>query len=357
MMASHTDSLVSVVIPTFNRAYCIAQTLDSVLNQTWPRVEVVVVDDGSSDDTADLIAARYGGDSRVRYFYQPNAGVCAARNRGFEVVQGDYVALLDSDDLWEPWKLELQMAAFRQSPDIGMVWTDMTAVDASGAIISPRYLREMYSAYQWFPEDKLFATCSALSELSPQTASLAPAAKLYTGDIFSQMIMGNMVHTSTVVLSRERLKKVGGFDLNLRHSGEDYDFHLRTCREGPVGFLNVPAIVYQRGRQDQLTTMQYAVFRAKNFLTTISRAMKEDGHRISLPPHMIKSVMAEAQCWVGETLVDTDRNLEALPYLLRSLRYRLDTAPLRLLLKALVPNYARPRLRSTLQSLRSFPHH
>ena len=105
--------LVSVVVPTYNRAYCLARTIDSALGQTHPSVEVIVVDDGSVDETAEMVAARYGSDARVRLIRQANAGVSAARNTGLRVARGDYVALLDSDDVWEPWKLELQVACMQ----------------------------------------------------------------------------------------------------------------------------------------------------------------------------------------------------------------------------------------------------
>src|SRR5947207_692803 len=114
------EPLVSIVVPTYNRAYCLPRTIDSALAQTYASVEVIVVDDGSKDDTAALVRARYGSDGRVQMISQQNAGVAAARNTGMAAARGDYVALLDSDDVWQPWKLELQMACMRAHPDVGM---------------------------------------------------------------------------------------------------------------------------------------------------------------------------------------------------------------------------------------------
>ena len=101
-------------------------------------------------------------------------------------------------------------------------------------------------------------------------------AQQFEGDIFSQMVMGNLVHTSTVLLRWDRLQRVQGFDVGLKHSGEDYDFHLRTCREGPVAFIDLAAIQYQTGFRDQLTRPQYAIHTAKNFLSTISPVLAHD---------------------------------------------------------------------------------
>ncbi len=121
MPAAAQAPLVSVVIPTYNRAYCLARTIDSALAQTHRNLEVIVIDDGSADGTRALVTSRYGGEARLHYIYQVNSGVCAARNAGFQVARGEYIALLDSDDAWEPWKLELQVACLEKHPEIGMI--------------------------------------------------------------------------------------------------------------------------------------------------------------------------------------------------------------------------------------------
>ena len=153
-----SSDLVSVVVPTYNRAYCIQRTIESALGQTHRSVEVIVVDDGSVDETRSLISRLYGSDSRVRYVYKPNGGVSSARNRGLRESRGDYVALLDSDDVWKPWKLEVQLRCLQHAPDVGMVWTDMQAIGPDGTVIYEKYLRKMYTAYRWFRLDELFPT-------------------------------------------------------------------------------------------------------------------------------------------------------------------------------------------------------
>src|SRR5262245_27222824 len=143
-------ALVSVVIPSYNRAYCIAKTIDSVLAQTHRNVEVIVADDGSKDDTRSVIERTYGHDARVRYVQQTNQGVSAARNCGLREARGEYIALLDSDDVWLPWKLEAQLRCLDALPKAGMVWTDMSAVNPAGEVLYPRYLAKFYTAYGWF---------------------------------------------------------------------------------------------------------------------------------------------------------------------------------------------------------------
>ena len=317
-----SSALVSVVIPTYNRAYCIERAIDSVLAQTHRHVDVIVVDDGSKDDTRELIARRYGGDARVRYIYQENRGVTGARNAGLRQVRGDYVALLDSDDIWKFWKLELQVACLERLTQAGMIWTDMEAIDPDGRVFDPAFLRTMYSAYQWFTSDDLFDESFPLPDISVSPPALTNPPRLYLGDIYSPMVMGNLVHTSTVLLRRERFEKVREFNEELRYSGEDYDFHLRTCREGPVAFVNLASIEYQKGMPDQLTSDAYNIFRARNFLNTITPVLKRDRERIRLSHDMLRFLLSDAHQWVGEAALDIGETAEARRHLSRSLLLR-----------------------------------
>jgi len=120
---------VSVVIPTHNYGRFICETIESALAQSYSPIEIVVVDDGSTDDTPQRLAV-YG--HRVRYIYQPNRGVSAARNNGIAAARGELIAILDSDDLWLPEKLEQQVAVWVREPDSGLVATERFAIDETG---------------------------------------------------------------------------------------------------------------------------------------------------------------------------------------------------------------------------------
>jgi GT2 family glycosyltransferase len=343
--------LVSVIVPTYNRAYCLPRALGSILAQTHSRFEVILIDDGSTDDTRELVARSYGHDPRIKYVYQDNQGVTAARNAGLRLVQGDYIALLDSDDVWLPWKLGLQLACFRTCPDVGMVWTDMQARGPDGAVLAEAYLRTMYHAYRWFGQDELFP-CSYPLPGDALPAELA-GTRVHVGDIFSPMVTGNLVHTSTVMLSRERLAKVRGFNEELRVSGEDYDFHLRTCREGPVGFVDVASIQYQTGMPDRLTHKAYRAQAALNCLATVLPVLRRDRARIRLPRAMIRARLAEVHSWVGDALLERGQAAAARKHLLQSLRHSpLQPRALALLLRAALPGPAGDLLQRCWRSLK-----
>jgi glycosyltransferase involved in cell wall biosynthesis len=313
--------LVSVIVPTYNRAHVVGRTIKSALAQTYAPIEVVVIDDGSTDSTTQQITRDWGDDSRVRYFKKTNGGPASARNAGFAQARGEYIALLDSDDTWQPWKLSLQIRCMEQHPELGMTWTDMVMIDEHGKVVDPAYLRHMYSAYNWFTNGQLFPESHALREVAPDLAPVVGDAQLRIGRIFSNMIMGNLVHTSTVVLRRERLEQVKGFNESLRYSGEDYDFHLRTCRAGAVGLLDIPAIRYQQGMPDRLTGKKYRIHMAENLLRTLEPVIAHDREEIDLPEHMLKRKLAEVHAWVAFERLELGETDEARKHYLISLKH------------------------------------
>jgi GT2 family glycosyltransferase len=290
----------------------------------------------------------------VRYFHKTNSGPAGARNVGFRHAQGDYVALLDSDDAWQPWKLDVQIACMERRPDLGMTWTDMEMVDASGQVADPAYLRKMYSAYRRLDEAAIFSETIPLRQVVPAHAETVKDAPLRIGKIFTPMVMGNLVHTSTVVLRRERLERVGGFDESLRRTGEDYDFHLRTCREGPVGLLDLPAIRYQQGMPDRLTAPHLRIHMAENLLRTIEPVIAHDREKIALPDQTLRRRLAQIHAWIGYERLERGEVALARKHLLLSLRqWPNQPALAKPLLFAMLPGHSGVALRRTVQALRT----
>jgi GT2 family glycosyltransferase len=345
--------LVSVVVPTYNRAKLIGRTIDSALAQTYANVEVLVVDDGSTDDTAVFVEKQYGGEPRVRYVAKANGGPASARNVGFRESRGDYVALLDSDDTWSAWKLSLQIACMEQHRDLGMTWTDMEMIDATGAVVDPTHLRTMYHAYGWFSIDAIFPRCHALRAIAPELSDVVGDALLRCGDVFSKMIMGSLVHTSTVVLRRDRLDRVGRFDESLRGGGEDYDFHLRTARHGLVGLLDLATTRYQQGCDDRLTHKRFQIDMAMNALHTIERALADDAEAIDLPDALVRQALAKTHAWIGfERLERGEADLARRHYLASLRAWPWQPAVAKPLFFSLLPFRSGIALRRQLQALR-----
>ena len=313
---------VSVIIPTFDRGPVLRQAIDSVLAQTYRDFDLIVVDDGSTDGTRELVEGFYGGEARVRYRYQPNTGAASARNAGLDMATGEYVAFLDSDDAWKPWHLGLLTAALEAHPEAGMVWTDTDVVDASGRVIALSNMRGVLSAYQYFGQDDLFAASWPLSELGVEIPRDLLDQRLYVGDVFSPMVMGNLVLTSSAVMRRDRQEQAGRFDERLP-TGEDFEFFLRICRSGPVAFADVADIRIRVGTTDRLSGTAMGLPIAKGYLEVLEATLVRDRDRIDLPPGMIDIARSYARGWVGEQYLLAGSNRLARAYLAAALRIRL----------------------------------
>lgn len=188
---------VSVIIPTYNRSELARVAIQSVLNQTYAGFEMIVVDDGSSDDTGSVV--RGISDPRLHYYRQDNAGLAAARNAGIRAAHGQYVAFLDDDDFWYPEALASQMAVFAREPSVGLVAGGWLAVDAVG--------QPMRVNRPWIEK--------------PDLGSLTTWLKACP------------VVVSAVLVRKAWLETVGGFDERLRRLAcEDYDLWLRLAHSG-----------------------------------------------------------------------------------------------------------------------------
>lgn len=214
---------VSVIIPAYNCAEYLGAALASVVAQDYPAIEVIVVDDGSTDGTGDTAAA-FG--AKVRLIRQANAGPAAARNRALAIASGQYIAFLDGDDVWLPGKLAAQMRYFATQPDTPVVYG--------------RWAR-------WYPNEGEYPPASAFVDAQPADAIDRIDAEA-SGSIYTGMLLDSMVHSITAVAHRRVFDRLGGFDEQLR-TGEDYDFWLRATRHFNVAKLarNVALYRIRRG--------------------------------------------------------------------------------------------------------------
>lgn len=335
------ETLVSVVMPTYNRAAILPAAVKSVLRQTWTDVEVVIVDDGSRDATRHVVEQLMAADDRVRYFYQANGGVSAARNNALAHCRGAMIAFLDSDDAWHPAKLGIQVGILQALPAVGMVWSDMNAVDEEARLICPNYLRKMYKGYKRLTEGRLFAESARVCDLVPREASVAGNAMVAWGRIYSNMLFGNLVHTSTVVMRRERAAAVGAFDESMRAGGEDYKFHLTTTRLGAVAFVDAATIDYRIGAADQITNAKNQVSFASAFLATLEEQLRDYGAELNLSEDEVSGIRAEAHDWLASALIESGERKRAAAHAFEALRRRPVTPTAwKTLVKTMLPRSA-----------------
>lgn len=200
-----TQPLVSVIIPSYNYGRYVGQAIDSALAQSYPNQEVIVVDDGSTDDTRDRLGA-YG--SRIRHLHQQNQGLSAARNTGIREARGDYLAFLDSDDAFHPRKTELQMNYLQAHPEVDLVGTEMFSDET----------------IVWCPVD-------------PQHIPATPIS-------LEAMAIKPRFAPSSVIAHKKCFEAVGHFDTALR-SVEDRDMWLRIGTQFKMARLDIPLTWYR----------------------------------------------------------------------------------------------------------------
>jgi glycosyltransferase involved in cell wall biosynthesis len=205
--------LVSVIIPTYNRGWIVKEAIDSVLDQDFPDYELIVVDDGSDDNTPAILAA-YG--KKFTVLDQSNRGVSAARNRGIAAAAGQLIAFLDSDDQWLPQKLSTQVKFFQDNPDAFINQTQEHWI-RYGVRVNPKKRHHKFS-----------------------------------GMIFEQSLALCLVSPSAVMIKKNLFDVVGVFDESLA-ACEDYDLWLRISCRYPVHLIDTPLIIKRGGHDDQLS--------------------------------------------------------------------------------------------------------
>ena len=232
-----TRPLVSVVIPTYNHGGYVTGAVDSVLQQSYRPLELVVVDDGSTDGTEKLLQP-YG--SRIRYLYQENRGVAAARNLGIARSSGELVAFLDADDRWLPDKLEAQVAALAARPEAGLGYTN---------------------AYLWDPPREV------------DERSLRLGRPEFDGRCYARLFWSGGICLSSVMVWRTCLARVGVFDETLRGASvEDYDLLWRVARQFEFVYLAPPLVLYRTRPAHETRTAA----RLQDELYVIGKRLRED---------------------------------------------------------------------------------
>lgn len=338
--------LVSVILPTYNRVRFVGEAIESALRQSYRDLEVICIDDGSKDDTPAVVADIAERDPRVRYIRQANGGVSAARNHGLRLARGEWIAFLDSDDMWQPWKLEIQMELLAARPEVGMTWTNMDSMWADKRPHQKSYLKQMYSTYRQLPDGAPFESFTPLGQIVPGAAAEWSGASVGIRRIYSQMLHGNLVHTPTVVLKREWAEKVGPFDTGMLRGGEDFKYHLATCRLGEVAFIDVPSILYRIGIGNHITNRENNLHFARSFLRTLTEEFAGHRSEIELAPGEIRGILARAHDWLADELYADGQRRESFGHGLQAIAHRRTPGRTwRTLVKCLLPESVQRLLR------------
>lgn len=237
-------SLVSVIIPSFNHARYIKETLDSVFRQIYRPLEVIVVDDASTDHTADVLRA-YGDRVRVRRLERNSGGPARPRNVALDMAQGAYVSIFDSDDLMQPEKLLRQITFLEKYPDIPLVFSDFENFDSRGRV--ERFLSHGHEDFQGMPKARLAEREYRIS----------------SRDAYETLIADNFIGTSGMVFRRSLIEAIGRFDEGLSNS-DDVDFLFRAARKFDLGYID--GVLHKRRVHSENISSRATAFQAKELV-------------------------------------------------------------------------------------------
>ena len=261
---------ISVVIPTLNRCHTLHRAIDSILKQTSSVNEIIIVDNGSTDGTRDMIQSNF---AMVTYVTELKRGVSAARNKGISIANGQWIAFLDSDDAWLPAKLEQQLKAYDENKNIRLIHTDEI----------------------WYRKGK------RVNQMKKH--------KKRGGNIFEYCLPLCCISPSSVLLHKDLVKDVGLFDEDLP-ACEDYDMWLRITAKEPVLYVDEPLTVKYGGHEDQLSSKHWGMdrFRIQSLEKILTNKLLTSSQEVAVRKEMKRKINVLIQGGIkrGNTdIVDT----------------------------------------------------
>ena len=314
-MSDMNKPLVSVIVPTYNCGPFVAEALDSILSQDWQPLEVIAVDDGSTDDTLEVLR-RYG--DRIRLLQQPNGGPAAARNLAVRESRGEYLAFLDADDLWLPGHLRVLVSYLQAHPQTHVAYGEWLVWRADpGGSYPPLVIPLLVDA-----------------------PALDPAN---SGWVYPALLVDSIIHIIAAVIRRSVYDDVGGFDQTLR-TGSDWDFWIRVGRSFPVVKLRRPVAAYRQNP----SSVTHVVRKENNGFRLLKRIIDTYGLRDAAGHLADRRAVARrlsdlafshayrhywhgdpvvAAQWFGQAWRHDPRRLKAVAYLVAATAKRLGLAP------------------------------
>lgn len=267
MPKTDATSLVSVILPTHNAARYILEAVESALKQVYPNKEIIVVDDGSTDNTRDVLASYL---DKIVYVSQENRGVSSARNTAIQHARGELIAFLDADDIWLPNKLDTQMRFLANHPKVELLFSDAEIFNSNETIV-PSFMSQKMSGPQ-------------LNE-----------GEIGTADVSELLLTENFVVTSTVVAKKECVEGLGGFNESLR-SVEDRDLWLRVARRYAVGYMSS---VLTRKRVHDCNISSDSLLALQSRVKVLEMAVTEWWRKEDKIPPRVRSSLAKAHFSLG----------------------------------------------------------
>ncbi len=303
--------MVSVIIPTYNRAHYLAEAIDSVLEQTYRNIEVIVVDDGSTDETREKLKAYK---DKIKYIYVDNGGPAHARNVGMRMAKGKYIAFLDSDDSYYPYKIEIQAKLLDTHHDVAMVCSELSAINDNEVLDEfhlKKYHRSAYTGSEATYENiysKSFSISSAGLNLKKWGDR-----KIYMGKVFDRYYDELILATNTVMFRKSLLESVG-LQLEAYRVFEDYEFVLRIVKACQVAFIDVPTYKLRYHNAQSSTTgdkpngAEILITKYTNLIEIAEKHGLNDADYYSRNKVVVEKKLGRLNRALALTLIKTSRN-------------------------------------------------
>lgn len=286
-----------MIIPTYNRARVITDAINSVLAQTFNNVQLIIVDDGSTDDTKEVLAPYRG---KLEYFYKANGGVSSARNAGFRMAKGKYVAFLDSDDIWHPERLEILVNFMEHNDCYSAVFTDSENIDSDGNVIGITRFGKLF--------------------LDGEPSLLFVLEHMFTGIAY-------------MCMRKNTLLEVGKFDETLT-TAEDIDYALRLAAHHKIAHIAMPLLKIRKSTNSLSSSMFTG-----NRVVVLRKFMHNYPELASQYREVINATFARIHLSYGEDLLWARHIREGRAQLFKSLNYQINFKTLQLLAKSCVLQY------------------
>ena len=260
--------MVSVILPTYNRAHFIPYAIQSVLDQTYKDIELIVINDGSTDETEKVIKP-YLKD--IIYIYQQNNGSGKARNQGIKAAKGEYIAFIDDDDFWLPWKLELQMELFNKHKELGIICTNFSTFNEKEEC--PSSIKEYFGLFKRTKLD--FDT---IFKQKKNITFKKNNLYFYWGNIFPTLIQGSLIHQVSILTKKSILEEIGLYNESLSDN-EDYDVCLKIGEKFEIGFADIDTVKIRLSAKTRSNDESTRIRFWENNLQIISKAIKDSNKK------------------------------------------------------------------------------
>ena len=332
------NPLVSIIIPTYNSAHFLPECLNSALLQSYDNIEIIVIDDGSTDNTPDVIQPFT---EHIIYRKQENRGLAGARNAGLTASTGEFIAWLDADDIAHPDRILLQANYLFNNPDAVLISSDFSAFDSKGQIahshISAYYgtVQKAGNISRIYPDHKevTLGLLPGRELVDAQTQKL----QIYSGEAHPALILGNFIHPPTVKLRKSACLIAGKLDETIP-TAEDWDYFIRLSKIGPVAFIDYPLLQYRISEQQMSSPNNNPERIVTNIIRVTEKHLKEEPEIILKSKRELHRSLSAFHSSAAYVFSKT-KPLCALAHLLKSLKYDYrETRLLKLISKIILPN-------------------